>query len=293
MKRKKKVSLNKMEEFYPPYHVPEFGGFGVNVNPSGGLQLSNQIVGLQGLTSAKVYMNLPSQKCQNQNTDSEFDVVWTENIHDVRNTISLLDKKITIAFNNKKDSFLANNGQNKIIGDSLFRYVRYVVSGLKVLKDFHVDVVWVELVDSFTPNYISPENYTLLVRCFKKHMLLRNLSVKVMGPGVCMLGSSDLTDPYVAAFAGTVNLLDGWSFVATEDRRDYKKYQKGDHAARMLMFKRAGTLVDFMNFTLPGLPVFVSKFTTLASKFTLGVDYGPNPANPWSFLCGWRIIFVI
>jgi hypothetical protein len=104
-------------------------------------------------------------------------------------------------------------------------------------------------------------------------------TMKVMGPGLnCMFIKNQNTDPYISIFLGTNSLIDAWSLHVIENPIDSIYYNNGDFASRNYVLNQMKLTTSRMKWTLPGLPIYVTKFATNASKYSMGIDYGiPAP----------------
>ncbi|RKO94502.1 hypothetical protein BDK51DRAFT_31525 [Blyttiomyces helicus] len=141
-------------------------------------------------------------------------------------------------------------------------------------------VEWVEMIDDPTcksTTFITPENYVVLVKTFKAILQERQFSpiVKIVGPGVGHLTSNVATDdPYVSAFSDTIDLLDAWSVQVLECKKDVCLWNEGSFESRNYVKKQLVKSVQSCNWTIIDIPVYVTKFSSNATRFPSRFDYG-------------------
>jgi hypothetical protein len=266
-----------------------FSGWGVNVIPTPGVSLSNYLSDFSDLQWGRILLKTSNPGNQGiYYSDTDFDNLWL-NSSDfvsgaVRFSVSILqNKNATIIFTmgNDPESFLTNNKKVTLIGDTLTAYARYFVSAIYVLTNaLGINVTYIELIGKVTHRYISPENYLLLITTFKQILASRGLTqIKVIGPSVKLMKSGTIDNDFIEIFLGTTNLLDCWSFHAIESDDDVGIYQNSLFTGRQYLFNRSAVTLNLMQRILPQIPVFISMFTSISSKFSYGVDYGPSASE--------------
>lgn len=263
-----------------------FSGFGISSDPIPGIALSNYINNFDNLTWSRIYLNAVDPGLEAiYYDDTAFDNLWINSTSfldgSLRFTISILlqaGTNLIFTFNDYTTSFMANNKKNELIGDPVFAYARYCASAVFSLKTyFGINVNYVELTDNIDEHYITPENYVLLIQVFKQILSSRGITgVFVLAPGIDMMYSNQLTNNYVTIFQGTSGIIDGWSIHAIENYYDVANYQGGNIVQRMWYYQKVNTTANLMKRTIMGIPIYITKSTSISSKFALGIDYGPN-----------------
>ena len=272
-----------------------FEGFGVNSITDNGLVLSNYLTNMS-LNWSRLHLksNDPGPDGIGY-TNQQFDDLWT-NSDDVTNgntrfTFSALQAAQTkiILTIDSENSFLPNNGKNELIGDSLTAFARYWASAIKVHLDLGLTIEWVDLcenIDSLTPvsTYISPSNFVVLCTIFKQILVSRGITgIKIFGPNVKVPIKSQFNSQYIVSFLNTSpGIIDAWSLNCMEITSDQLYYNTGDFNSRMYMYNQVSRIISQMRATLI-LPVYISKFSTRATKYSLGADYGPVASEVTEF----------
>ena len=283
-----------------------FEGFGVNSITDNGVTLSNY---LNCLTLNWARLHIKSSDPGDPGIyydDAGFDNLWlsSEDLISGKSRFSFsalqaVQAKIIFTMGADKTSFLSNNGRNELIGDTLTAYARYWASAVKIHADLGMVVEWVDLCENIEVcsgggQYITPSNYVFLCTTFKQILATRGITnVKVMAPNIQLFSRIETTSPYITAFSGTSGVIDAWSIHCLEKKIDIYEYNSGTFDSRKYVYDQAGTVTHIMRITLPGLPVYVTKFSTYSTKYSLGVDYGPVASEMAEFgirltdnLCG-------
>lgn len=260
-----------------------FSGTGVNSYPLQGVSLSNYLQSFNNMNWSRLVISGPTDGSIYFN-DTAFDSLWmnsTEFSSSIRFSNSILQNAGTTVIFTIGSGFLENNSRNILTGDLITAYARYFVSLIYCLKtNFSISVTFVELVDKLTLKYITPPDYLVLIQIFRGIMSSRGLSgVSVLGPGIKMLKSGVLSNAYIESFIGTTGIIDAWSFHAVESDEDKNLFQNSTFAARNYFFTRAMFTVAMMQRTLPYIPIYVTKFTSIASIFSSGIDFGPSASD--------------
>ncbi len=267
-------------------------GFGLNCKVDDIATISNQIVNLNSQWT-RFFLEIEDPGVDGIYYDDDtFDRAWeaSENIQSQATrfafaTFETTGSKFIFTSRTAPASWLTKDGTNELRGDALVAFARMFVSGIITHKKFGMAVEWVEICDEpSTPNgtFITPENYVILVSSFKSILQARmqlepNLiaDVKVMGPGLsCIVPKFQPNEPYIRAFEGSENLLDAWSVHVLENDVDSHFYNMSNFDARNYVKNQLTQTIRFMNWTLPGLHVYITKFATNATKFSTGIDYG-------------------
>lgn len=232
--------------------------------------------------------------------DAAFDNLWSQSpriqnriTRFVYDTFASRGSKFIFTPRTAPRSWLTTaNGINELRGDALVAFARYFASAIVVHKNNGMSVSWVEMLDepaSLDGTFVSPDNYVVLVKSFKSILATRlndannnNIvdPVRVMGPGIsCMIPKGQTVDPYIAALQGANDdlanpTLDAWSLHALENKIDSTYYNDGTIDARTYVRDRLKFTISVMNATLPGVPVYVTKVGSNATRFSQGIDYG-------------------
>lgn len=177
-------------------------------------------------------------------------------------------------------SWLTSDGLNELRGDALVAFARYWTSAIVVHRRLGVEVKYVELVDEPSTNvgtFVSPDNLVILVTAVRCMLQQRGISdIFIMGPGLpTVISRLQQSEPYISAFRDKEGLLDAWSVHAVENPADVSYYNSGSFAARKYMSVNLQRNLHFMKWTIPGIPIFVTKFATAATKYN-AVDFGPG-----------------
>jgi hypothetical protein len=271
--------------FYPINNARQFTGYGVNTFDSKGSLLSNYLGSLD-LSWSRLYIKSANPGTTGvYYTDSDWDNFWLADSSlvsgSIRFSYSALQQKCAnvIMTMNQKHSFLKNNGNNVLNGDSLVAFARYWVSCIYIFRLLGMPINYIELCENVqSPTitaYISPANYVLLVTTFRQILAERNITgIYVLGPSIDTMSISQISNPYIQAFAGTTGLLDFWCLHVYEPYIDKCIYNKGDLTARMYTYTTIGRIVNLMKGILPNIPIFITKFTSNATRFSQGIDLG-------------------
>lgn len=267
-------------------------GFGLNYRVDDVATTSNQISGLNSQWT-RIFLEVedPGEDGIYYDDDT-FDRHWekSENIQSQSTrfsyaTFETAGSKFIFTARTAPPSWLTTDGSNELRGDALVAFARMCVSGVIVHKLYGMPVNWVEIVDEpSTTNgtFVTPDNYVVLVSSFKSILQARIsadptllLDVKVMGPGLsCVVPKFQPSEPYVTAFMNTENVLDAWSVHVLENEIDAQFYNMGNFDARNYVKNQLTQTIHFMKWTLPSLPVYVTKFATNATRYSQGIDYG-------------------
>jgi len=281
--------------------------------------MANQLQGLN-VSWARIFMEIadPGQDAMTYD-DAAFDELW-EQSNNIRTRLvnfayaTFRDSRSHIVFTTSSapKSWLSTDGTNELRGDALMAFARFVVSGVLVHKKYGMKADWMELLDDPSPfgkTYVSPDNYVVLLLLFRSILSDRSagtsFTIPVMGPGLPYLvrtspvpnptmrfivsGESLKTQqPYLAAIGqairnGSGPLLDAWSVHAIENPEDATVYNAGDFAARTYADTHFFWTVGQMNSVIPDLPVYVTKFATNATRFSLGIDYAGGASETVEF----------
>jgi hypothetical protein len=302
------ILISKMS-IVPTVFIPtsseNFQGFGINSITDFGVTLTNYI---NCLTLNWARLHIKSSDPGDSGIyfdDAGFDNLWLTSNDLVTGKSrfsfsSLQAAQANIIFTMGADptSFLSNNGRNELTGSRLLAYARYWASAVKIHADLGMVVEWVDLCENLEicsggATYITPGNYVLLIDNFKQILASRGITnVKVMGPNIQLFTLAEFTNPYIDVFLGT-SVLDAWSFHCIEKKPDLALYNSGTFDSRKYVYDRASTLTQQMRIILPGIPIYCTKFTTYATKYSFGVDYGPVASEMAEFgirlsdnLCG-------
>ena len=218
--------------------------------------------------------------------DDTFERLW-ENSENIQSqtarftyaTFEVTGTKFIFTARGAPQSWLTNDGTNELRGDALVAFARMFAAGVATYAKYGMPVTWVEICDEpSTTNgtFITPENYVILLRTFKSFLTVRNITrVKVMGPGLsCIVPRFQSLEPYIDAFKNTSGILDAWSVHVIENKVDADFFNAGTFSARNYVRTQLQQTIRFMNWTLPSLPVYITKFATSASRYSQGIDYG-------------------
>lgn len=288
------MSSDSVGSLFKPTTIP-WEGFGINIRVDDAATLTNQLHGLNAQWS-RIYLEVSDPGVDGIYYDNEtFDKIWenSENIQTqitrfAYSNVELMGSKF-IFTTRAPLSWLTTDGTNELRGDALVAFARFFASAVIVHKKFGMPVDWVEILDepsTIDGTFITPENYVILVQTFKSILSARSTSttmdVQVMGPGLsCIVTKFQTVEPYIAAFAdselvtdsGNVPLLDAWSVHVLENELDAQYYNAGNFDARMYVRNQLRKTILFMNWTIPGKPVYVTKYGSNATKYSLGIDY--------------------
>ena len=272
-------------------------GFGINIRVDDAATITNQ---LQGLNSqwTRIYLETDDPGVDGIYFNNEtFDKLWesSENIQTqitrfAYSTFELMGSRFIFTARTAPLSWLTTDGTNELRGDALVAFARYFVSGLLVHKKFGMPVHWVEILDEPSTvfgTYINPENYVILVQTFRSILAQRltpdPVDIQIMGPGLsCIVTKFQTVEPYIAAFANseiitdsgvTIPLLDAWSVHVLENETDAAFYNEGTFEARNYVRNQFRQTVLYMNWTIPNIPVYVTKYATNATQYSQGIDY--------------------
>ena len=271
-------------------------GFGINIRVDDAATITNQLQGLN-CQWTRIYLETTDPGIDGIYFDNAaFDKIWesSENIQTqvtrfAYSTFELMGSKFIFTARTAPISWLTTDGTNELRGDALVAFARFFVSGILVHKKYGMPVHWVEILDepsTIDGTYINPDNYVILVQTFKSILAERYgatpLDIQVMGPGLsCIVTRFQTVEPYIAAFKGTdettadgtITLLDAWSVHVLENEVDAAHYNAGDFEARNYVRNQFRQTVLYMNWTIPGIPIYVTKFATNATAYSQGIDY--------------------
>lgn len=271
-------------------------GFGINIRVDDAATITNQLQGLNAQWT-RLYLETSDPGIDGIYFDNAtFDNIWekSENIQTqitrfAYSTFELMGSKFIFTARTAPASWLTTDGTNELRGDALVAFARYFASAVIVHKKYGMPVHWVEILDepsTINGTYINPENYVILVQTFKSILSTRlapePVDVQVMGPGLsCIVTKFQTVEPYIAAFAGTeqmvgdtkIPLIDAWSVHVLENEIDAQFYNAGTFEARNYVRNQLRQTILFMNWTIPGIPVYVTKYATNATRYTQGIDY--------------------
>src|SRR6478609_385398 len=288
-------ATNIEESSFKPTTIP-WEGFGINIKVDDAATITNQLQGLNAQWS-RIYLEVDDRGIDGIYYDNDtFDKLWekSENIQTqitrfAYSTFELMGSKFIFTARTAPLSWLTTDGTNELRGDALVAFARFFASAVITHRKFGMPVHWVEILDepsTIDGTYITPENYVILVQTFKSILAARlssgTMDIQVMGPGLsCIVTKYQTVEPYIAAFAdssietegGTVPLLDAWSVHVLENEVDAQYYNAGDFEARMYVRNQLRKTILFMNWTIPGIPVYVTKYGTNATRYSLGIDY--------------------
>jgi hypothetical protein len=158
-------------------------------------------------------------------------------------------------------------------------------------------VDWVEILDEpYTINgtFINPDNYFVLVQNFKSILSTRmsptTLDVKIMGPSLsCLVSKYKTIEPYIDAFKNITDpILDAWSVHVVENEIDSNYFNDSTFSARAYVLTQLTATINFMKWTIPNIPIYVTKFGTNATRFSQGIDYGKGASETVEY--GMRLI---
>lgn len=271
-------------------------GFGINIRVDDAATITNQLTGLNSQWT-RIYLETNDPGRDGIYFDNAaFDKIWekSENIQTqvtrfAYSTFELMGSKFIFTARTAPASWLTTDGTNELRGDALVAFARFFASAVMVHKKFGMPVHWVEILDepsTINGTYISPENYVILVQTFKSILASRlapvPVDIQVMGPGLsCIVTKFQTVEPYIAAFANTdqivgdvrIPLLDAWSVHVLENEIDAQYYNAGTFEARNYVRNQVRQTILFMNWTIPGIPIYVTKYATNATRYTQGIDY--------------------
>lgn len=281
-------------------------GFGINSRTNDGATIANQVQGLNPFWT-RFYLSIddPGEDAIYY-TNAAFDNIWRNSLNiktqSTRYAYSSMGRtKFIFTCKTAPYSFVTKDGQNELRGDALVAYARLFASAIIVHRSYGMQVEWIELLDEpsilqFNKNftYVTPENYVILVQTFKSILSARvselitagappsdHPTIKVMGPGLnCMFIKNQSVDPYISIFLGQNGIIDAWSIHVIENEKDSNYYNKGNYSARLYVLDQMKLTTSRMKWTLPELPIYVTKFSTNASRYSSGIDYGiPAPES--------------
>lgn len=271
-------------------------GFGINIKVDDGSTMTNQ---LQGLNSqwTRIFLEISDPGADGIYYDNAaFDRLWerSQNIQTqitrfAYATFELMQSKFIFTARSAPVSWLTTDGTNELRGDALVAFARLFVSGILVHRKFGMPVHWVEILDepsTVDGTFINPDNYVILVSTFKSILAERlapsSVDIHVMGPGLsCIVTKAQSIEPYIDAFknttvttpAGSIPLLDAWSIHVVENPIDAPFFNAGTFDARCYVANQLKKTVRLMGYTIPGIPVYVTKFGTNATRYAQGIDY--------------------
>jgi hypothetical protein len=277
---------------FSPMSVP-WEGFGINIRVDDAATIVNQLHGLNAQWS-RIYLEVSDPGIDGIYFDNEtFDLIWerSENIQTqitrfTYSTFELMGSKFIFTARSAPLSWLTTDGTNELRGDALVAFARFFASAVIVHRKFGMPVPWVEILDepsTIDGTYISPENYVILVQTFKSILADRlsanAMDIQVMGPGLsCIMTKLQTVEPYIVAFANSnavtvPPLLDAWSVHVLENETDAEHYNAGTFEARQYVKQQLRKTILLMNWTIQGIPVYVTKYGTNATRYPLGIDY--------------------
>lgn len=279
------------ETIFKPSTSP-WEGFGINIKVDDAATITNQ---LQGLNSqwTRIYLEVDDPGTDGiYFSNGEFDCLWesSENIQTqitrfAYSTFELTGSKFIFTARTAPLSWLTTDGTNELRGEALVAFARFFISGILVHRKYGMPVHWVEILDepsTINGTYISPDNYVILVQTFKSILAQRLdvVDIQVMGPGLsCIVTKFQTVEPYIAAFAetnqdsATIPLLDAWSIHVLENEIDAAYFNAGTFEARNYVRNQLRQTVLFMNWTIPNIPVYVTKYGSNATRYSQGIDY--------------------
>lgn len=280
------------------YKGSEYLGLGINTGTEVGSTLSNYLRNLNSLRWGRI-----AALCSNipgldgiYYTNEAFDNMWSFDIGKTISTFSALRGiHTTIIFTLATTPDLIFDFTGYLTGDYLVAYARYFASAIKVHNNAGLMIEWVDLLPDNIVSFISPENLVVFLQTFRNILDQRGIhGIKIMGPslGNLMLSGS-VHEQYIEIFKQTSGLLDAWSFSALENDLDKPLFNKGTFESRMYVYSMASKTVNLMKNTLGNIPIFASRFSTMSTRYSMGVDYGPMASEMPEFsirladnLCG-------
>lgn len=258
-----------------------WAGLGVNILATDSASLSNALDGIN-FRHARLVLDpddpgLPSIA----NSDSDWDTFWARKIAIYQVThLTLASRHITVlySFTRAPESWL--DSTRELRGDALLAYARMAASAMYTCHRHNLATEYIELCNAPSRSeghmYMTPPNMVILVNYFKTLLAARSLDIHIIGPALdTLLPHNQPSEPYI-----TVNAQwDAWSLRVVESEKDVIMYNTGSFVGRVYVKQRLDQTLRFMDRIRPGLRKIVTMFSSNASRFGSGIDYGPSASE--------------
>ena len=216
-------------------------------------------------------------------SDAQWDAYWKDPITACRSTyLTLVSKRMSILYALSRPPLSFLDSTRALRGDALVAFARMSVSAVMTIHKRNMKVEWVQIChapsDLRGNAYMTTNNMMILVQAFRTILLSRSesLKVKLIGPGLQhLLSQNQASEPYITAKVP----WDAWTIDILEPVTDERFYNAGNFEARKYVQRRLEQTLRFMNRARPGIPKFITAVSTNATRFQIGIDYGPSASE--------------